>query len=751
MKSITDFIKYQLYPALFYRVDIAFPEHKFSRFPGGWRSPTYLDGSEHPKNRLDKTIISKRAPGFILEQGGETLSLVDYVMRRDNVDFLAAVKNLSDIAGLQIPEIDIEQDSYIQHKNDLTLLEDCNLYFIFCLEKEDDAGECRRYLNARGYSKQDIKDMELGFIPSQQKMKEYLLHKGYSDAFIENTIRLSPSIGVTHKISIPYRSGGIIKGFKFRAINDSFPKYLNATGLDKKSGFFNMEGIKGEKDLVLVEGEFDALHATVKGMKNVVAIGGNSISREQVIDAIALGAKSFTLCLDNDNDKSVYEKKIQECTENLLQAGVNRIYIATLPDIGGEKNDPDKYIKERGIEAFKSVIQQALPYYEYHLQKIIQPYLESKARGEMYPQVMDTLLERAYQVVSRIPNKIQRIRYQKLLLSGGLQGFARQYEEERVKNENVFLNRLLLPLKEKETVRRLRDSPKSLDSCYFLNQERLFLPAGAISVFAAPTSHGKTTLLINLALNVVQKYPDKSFHFFSYEEDIDSILISALNVYINKELSVNNRAFIRSYFEGNPEKINSHLFEFFVEKKEAFYKELIDTGRLHIHNENCDSATLIDAIRYLKKNGKIGGVFIDYIQLLKLPKGEHKTYSRQEELKEICLSLNAIAVETRLPVIVGAQFNREVNNLLKLHACKIGEAGDIERVANLIVGFWNNHFAPVCTESEANEIGGKDLAKNTLYVMVLKNRYGRVGVEDVLLFNGNTGKIENKKHLDFKF
>ena len=53
MSSITDWIKYELYPNLFEVIDTALPEHNFKRYSGGWRSKTYLDGSPH-KNRADK-------------------------------------------------------------------------------------------------------------------------------------------------------------------------------------------------------------------------------------------------------------------------------------------------------------------------------------------------------------------------------------------------------------------------------------------------------------------------------------------------------------------------------------------------------------------------------------------------------------------------------------------------------------------------------------------------------------------------
>ena len=310
-------------------------------------------------------------------------------------------------------------------------------------------------------------------------------------------------------------------------------------------------------------------------------------------------------------------------------------------------------------------------------------------------------------------------------------------KDVRLKDKATEFSSLLLPIKETELRERQAKKPDSLKTGYSIGGEDLLLPAGAISIFTAPTSHGKTTFLINLALNVTQAYPDKETYLFSYEEDSDSVLIGALNTYLDTNLSGNNRTTLKNYFTGNNNLTLS-------DNKDRFFKELIDTRRLNIHYSNYNSDTLIEAIRYLHKNTKVGSVFIDYIQLLNLPQGKYKTYSRQEEIKEICIALKDLAVETGLPIILGAQFNRTVTNLLHLHATKIGEAGDIERIANLIVGFWNTTFTPIATDGEKNEIESKGgNTPDAIYTTILKNRGGKVGGEELLSFNGNTGKIKN--------
>lgn len=322
-------------------------------------------------------------------------------------------------------------------------------------------------------------------------------------------------------------------------------------------------------------------------------------------------------------------------------------------------------------------------------------------------------------------------------------------KEVKLQDKATEFSSLLVSVTEVELRERLQAKPESLNSGFTIGGEELLLPSGAISVLAAPTSHGKTTFLINMALNVAQAYPDKEAYLFSYEEDGDSILINTLNTYLDTDISSNNRKTLKSYFAtGSTEFIKTQSRDYFTQKKEEFFEELIDTRRLNISYSSYDSDTLIEAIRYLHKNTNVGSVFIDYIQLLNLPAGKYKAYSRQEELKQICVNLKNVAVETGLPIILGAQFNREVVSQLRLHSTKIGEAGDIERIANLIVGFWNNNFKPLISEGgETDEINRRGIAApDTLYTTILKNRGGRVGLEELLEFKGNTGKIQNRSN-----
>ena len=784
MSKITSWIKEELYPTLYNSIDIAFPEHRFNTYSKGWRSQTYINGTPHESTK-DKTVVAKNSPGYIFENGGDSYSLVDYVMNRDNSSFIEAVETLANIVNLSIPKGEIDEESYAKQRNKLNILEDCNSYFIFCLENSSGAEDIRNYLTSRGYSSEDIKAMDLGFIPSQEQLIKYLQSKDHSKELIDEVVKLNAGIGTTHRLTIPYRSGGSIKGFKFRTIGEYKPKYLNSTGLDKNGGFFNLLGIKGDKDLVIVEGELDSLSATAKGVNNVVSTGGSSINKEQVQDAIKRGAKSFTLCFDNEPGKEDRTKKnIDLAIDVIRKEGVDRIFIALLPTLNGAKTDPDSFIRDKGVEAFKDIIKEAGVFYEYSLNQTLSKCkdYDTKEIYKLLDEVVETssnlspvdkdiyknlflnlelskklgITEESLKItIDRLTSTRDGEEQSKSLntliskvkdlqskgdVAKALELMEREVKDVKLKNKATEFSSLFSPIKENELRDRQKLKPESLDSGLSIENEPLLIPSGALSILVAPTSHGKTTFLSNLALNVVEKYPEKDFFVFSYEEDSDSVLISCLNIYLNKELSKNNRTTLKNYFAG---KNNVSLGN----EKDVFFNNIIGTGRLNIQYTDYGIETLTDAIRYLNKNANIGGIFIDYFQLLNRDKG--KNNSRQEELKDICIDLKDLAVETGLPIVLGAQFNREVKLHTHIHATKIGEAGDIERIANLIVGFWNNKFEiSGNTKKEEDEITTNpgiygEVGSDTIYTKILKQRGGQRGQTEIFKFNGNTGKISN--------
>jgi DNA primase catalytic core len=789
MSNLTDWIKTELYPTLYENIDTALSEHEFKRYSGGWRSKTYLNSSPH-KDRLDKTVISKKAPGYILEQGGETLSLVDYVMRRDNLEFIPAVETLAKAVGLQLPKGEIDFNTYQRDKDQITLLESCNSYFIYCLENSTGADEVRAYLSSRGYSDEDIKTMELGYIPDQDKLFKYLLSKGYSQTLIDEVVKLNKGIGTTHKLTIPYRSGGSIKGFKFRTIGEATPKYLNSTGLDRLGGFFNLLGIKGDKDLVIVEGELDSLSATARGVNNIVATGGNSISSDQIQDAIKRGAKSFSLCLDTEPGKEEETaNKINSAIEVIPGEGVNRVYIVNLPDLGGGKTDPDRLIKESGVEAFREAIRGALPYYEYKLQELLNKYAKIEDEVGLKPKDIDKLLDEVVELSYKIPEATDRDRFKKLFTSLeaikelGITEESLSITVDRLtssKNKELRDKELKKLLSEatqlqtkgdtdkalellnngvKETITKgaidllppplnfnsLLDEIATLPPAYKTGYSSLdkfigFTP-GAITLIAGRPSHGKTTFMFNLLLEMSRQYPEEVFYFFTYEEPVKNISIKLLNRLIATDLSQyyreikdlskpTNYEFLKSYIKARRTDIQP------IEEGKIKLQELIDSQRLKVIDKNYSVEELYNLILYLNKKERIGGVFIDYIQRMRT---DRRTQDKRTEIAHISDQVLQIAKDSGLPLILGAQLNRATNQKPTLENLK--EAGNLEEDANTVLSVYNeSRERDESSEGETLK-GAREVE---LEIKALKNREGEVNQTATLLFDKYTGVIKDK-------
>jgi DNA primase catalytic core len=804
MSNIGDWLNYEVYPSLFERVETAFPEHNFKRYRNSWRSKTYLNGTPH-QSRQDKTVISSKAIYCILEQGGDCKNIYDYIKERDNLTDKQTLEKLSQLSGIALPKNDYEQTETSKIKRvEATILEDAQRYFNDCLNDSltsTKAKEVKEYLSQnRGYSEANIKDMELGFIPSQDKLYKYLTEtKKHNREDVNRTIHLNSKIGDSHVLTIPYRTlSGQIRGFIFRSINgDEKLKYIVSTGLKRDEVLFNLKAIKGDKDLVIVEGYLDALYSEAQGLNNIIALGGTSLNKTQIEEAIRRGAKRFTLLLDNDKAGGEATLRALDLFNKETELPV---FVATLPE--GIK-DPDQLIKERGVEPLQEVINKAVKGYEYRLQHILSEYAKREEdKGELSSKDIEDFLEEVTTTAHNIKNPVDKdlfldkflkvvepyniskeslqatvdkLKYKedreaqgrefnKLLndvnslnqkgdINGALDLLSKQSKQLKQKDEESEYSSLLRPIKEDEVKTFYKNNIEGLKTGFKIKDFDLELPSGALSIIAAPTSHGKTTMLINLLLNTVAEQPDKRFYLFSYEEDKNAILVNTLNTYLDRDLNRDtkhgNRRALKTYFKENTDQfIRTEYREEFKDKKERFFNELVNSQRLNIHYTDYSSEALIEAIRYLHKNTNIGGVFIDYIQLLKM--GEGKYFSKQDELSKVCGLLKDISVETGLPIILAAQFNRAVLSLFDLHPNNIREAGDIEHSANLILGIWQEGKSErKLSSGENKEKIGIGITHGEIYAKILKNRGGVSELWDILNFDGNTGKISNKTDIGF--
>lgn len=156
-------------------------------------------------------------------------------------------------------------------------------------------------------------------------------------------------------ISIPAFEGGIPKLVAYRKLlpeeRPDLPKYLREEG--GKSVFFNGDIIDDYEEIIICEGQFDALALLDKGIPNVIGmtVGAGTLKPEWY-DKLILKKKIY-LCLDADKAGQKAAKEVWA-----TRLGLDKCLQVTLP----EGEDVNSYFKDNTIEDFKKLLTSAQKY-----------------------------------------------------------------------------------------------------------------------------------------------------------------------------------------------------------------------------------------------------------------------------------------------------------------------------------------------------------------------------------------------------
>jgi len=219
----------------------------------------------------------------------------------------------------------------------------------------------------------------------------------------------------------------------------------------------------------------------------------------------------------------------------------------------------------------------------------------------------------------------------------------------------------------------------------------LYIAKGAFSVVAAPTKHGKTTVLNNVT-------------WFNIKRGCNVLMLTQ---------------------EESPKKIRKKITKIAIgknpSKEAAFNCWDIMNSNLDIRRITGGQLTrLEDTI--IKENYDL--VLIDYLQILPQLINSNLPLSapRNDKMQELCLHLMKISINTNTPILSAAQFNREGSlNPELTNESMIKDASDIEQASNVIIGVWNTSKRFHKSKGKKGEFLPEEL-QNKLYVTVLKDR-----------------------------
>ncbi len=191
-----------------------------------------------------------------------------------------------------------------------------------------------------------------------------------------------------------------IIGFGGRVLDDGVPKYLNSpeTPLFRKGRTLYAlesarEGIARAEQVVIVEGYFDAMALHQAGLTNVVATLGTALTTEHV-DIIRRFTRRIVLLFDPD---AAGVRAALRTLDLFLGAGLS-VQVGSLP----AGDDPDTFIRARGVEAFTALIHKAPSLLDF----TVEGSLTTDRRGSIEERVR--CVEEVLALLQKLSNPVEK-------------------------------------------------------------------------------------------------------------------------------------------------------------------------------------------------------------------------------------------------------------------------------------------------------------------------------------------------------
>ena len=818
MKDITRFINEELKPRLYSHIPQIFPELHFTKKGNKYVSSLHADGTEGTGRKEDRSVVTEKHPTKVFDNTRqEAKDVITLFMENNRItEVWEAVNKLCSIVGILPPENTPEgKERYRQQEQRRTALEasaERQKKALFAPEGR----EVLNYLHSRGWEDSEIKEAELGYI-SIEEATTINAQRSIGDFYTLSIPLRSGSILYGFKFRTIQKN------------TNGRDKYTYLYGTEKRTNLFNLTGIQQQDGaIVVVEGELDALHAQTRGVNGVVATGGGKLTGELLDAATGRGIKRITLLFDKDERGAKFVREsIDVAHQRGISVLVATFPEGEKLSDGRAVHDIDEYLQLHTPQELQSLISNASSGTKYLLEDLVQTAINQ--HGENLTEAAETdLRNKVISLANHTPNEIERdlvfsyysdclgvnkteafseaairavadreraaedaLRIDRATgealqeakdlyegkgkaqgkrdVQGALQRLKEAVSEIKLIGDREKYGDLLRTPSREERIRRYKEKPEALKTSYQFTEGGdalpFTLPSGALTILAAPTSHGKSTFLRNLAIDVAKRYKDekKSVLYFTFEESEEDVIAQFTNTYIGKRLHAPSKKHtqvdsIIDYFKtGEPNYIGGTngaeiSKEEFKRRELEFSTDYLDSGRIKIYYRDYDLETLIEALEFAVCHIPTKAIFVDYIQILRSQKFARQP--RAEQLKEICISLKDFSVKHKLPVVLAAQLNREAITPLRMNNTQMAESSDIEKAANTIVCLWNSNFMPnkygvrAMETKEQDEINalkskGFDIGKEgKLFALVTKIRGSRgVGMYSIFTYNGYSGKV----------
>lgn len=316
---------------------------------------------------------------------GASGDIFDFQMKYHNLDFPSAMKELARRYNVEIPERPRSaQEREKSRKRQLLYKVNEKAVTIFrrTLLDSDMAKNARAYLEERKIPLAVQERFGLGYAPSPDSAGWNFLGAQLAAeeklVAVEAGLLVEKESGGTYdrfrdRVLFPiYDRRGRVVGFGGRIIGEGQPKYMNSPEslvFNKSASLLGLyqqgDEIRRRRKAIVVEGNFDLVSLVVHGCPNVVAPLGTALTAQQLR---MLKGFSEECVLLFDGDTAGVKAAMRSVPLFLSEQIAGKV--ALLPT----GHDPDTFIREEGLAALNTLLEQAMPLPEFVLQQLVNEY-----------------------------------------------------------------------------------------------------------------------------------------------------------------------------------------------------------------------------------------------------------------------------------------------------------------------------------------------------------------------------------------
>ena len=309
---------------------------------------------------------------------GKAGSVFDFLMERQGMDFVEAVKYVAARSGIEIQEVSGRKPEEDPNRPYYEITAFAQNWFRNQLLDERVGQDARTYLESRGIDAEVAERFELGYAPDEWRaFREAAVKHGLEEQLMlelgllkQSERSKEPYDGFRGRVMFPIKGvSGRVVAFGGRILETTSgdgPKYINSPETPIYHKGRNLYGLSRAKNPIrrdgqalIVEGYMDAVSIAAVGFENVVAPLGTALTPEQ---AQLLSRYTKRVLLLYDSDRAGL-KATFKAGDVLLESGVHPS-VVTFP----EGEDPDTYVRAHGPDGLSALLKDSMDVMDRKLQ-----------------------------------------------------------------------------------------------------------------------------------------------------------------------------------------------------------------------------------------------------------------------------------------------------------------------------------------------------------------------------------------------